>query len=269
VTAVVPARNEALNLPHVLPPLARLVDEVILVDGHSTDDTAAVARALVPGIRVILQGGSGKGDALRAGFALATGDIIVTIDADGSTCPSEIPAFIGVLLAGADYAKGTRFAQGAGSADLSLFRRVGNRVLVTLARLLHGGRFSDLCYGYNAFWTRCLEDLRLSGDGFEIETVMNVRALRSGLDVREVPSFERARRYGESNLNALFDGGRVLRALIRELGFKRRHPRVRMPWSPMRSSRDRDTPPPESVRLQLEPRGAIGPPLIVEKLFDA
>lgn len=240
VTAVIPARNEASNLPHVLPAVAELVDEIILVDGHSTDDTVALARELVPGIRIITQPGSGKGDALRAGFVAATGDVIVTIDADGSTCPSEIPAFIGTLLAGADYAKGTRFVHGAGSADLSFFRRAGNRVLVTLARILHGGRFSDLCYGYNAFWTSCLGDLRLSGDGFEIETIMNIRALRAGLDVREVASFERPRRYGESNLNAVFDGARVLRALVSELRFERSAPRVRLPSFPFHPSAEVD-----------------------------
>jgi glycosyltransferase involved in cell wall biosynthesis len=262
VTAVVPTRNEALNLPHVLPLLDQLVDEIVLVDGRSTDETVAVAEMLVADVRIVHQVGNGKGDALRAGFAVATGDIIVTVDADGSTCPTEIPAFIGLLLAGADYVKGSRFLHGGGSEDISVFRRIGNSFLVTLARLLHGGRYSDLCYGYNAFWRRCLDDLRLTGDGFEIETIMNVRALRAGLDVREVPSFERVRRHGESNLRAVSDGLRVLRALIRELSVPRARPRFRRPWRPS-AARPRGYLPPFAFGA-VAMGGAIGDELIVE-----
>lgn len=234
VTAVVPALNEAANLPHVLPELAVHVDEIVLVDGRSSDATVAVALMLVPGIRVVAQPGKGKGDALRAGFFAATGDIVVTFDADGSADPAEIPAFVGVLLAGADYAKGTRFVHGAGTEDMSLFRRLGNAGLVRLTRLLHGGRYSDLCYGYNAFWRRSLAELSLVGDGFEIETIMNIRALRAGLDVREVPSFERVRRHGQSNLRAVSDGFRVLMAIVCELRFPRAAPRFRRrSWRPV------------------------------------
>jgi glycosyltransferase involved in cell wall biosynthesis len=225
ITAVIPTRNEAQNLPHVLPQVDRLVDEIVLVDGRSIDDTVAVALRLVPQITIVHQPKTGKGDALRAGFKAASSDIIVMLDADGSTCPSEIPLFVGALLAGADFAKGTRFVHGAGSDDMSTFRRLGNGGLVALTRLLHGGRYSDLCYGYNAFWRSCLAELQLTGDGFEIETIMNIRALRAGLDVREVPSFEQARRHGQSNLRAFADGYRVLKAILAEVTFPRATPR--------------------------------------------
>src|SRR2546423_5518844 len=84
ITVVIPARNEAQNLRHVLPYIPSIVSEVILVDGHSTDDTIAVAQELMPTIHVIKQVRKGKGDALRIGFAACTGDIIVMLDADGS-----------------------------------------------------------------------------------------------------------------------------------------------------------------------------------------
>src|SRR5688500_16912424 len=87
VREVIPARNEAPNLPHVLPKSPAWVDEVILVDGRSTDGTVAAARQLYPDIRVVDQEGRGKGAALRAGFAAASGDIVVMLDADGSTDP--------------------------------------------------------------------------------------------------------------------------------------------------------------------------------------
>lgn len=216
VSVIVPAKNEARNLEHVLPRIPEWVDEVILVDGHSTDKTIAVARYLLPTIRIVNQQGRGKGDALRAGFAAATGDIIVMIDADGSTDPEEIPAFVDALVAGADFVKGSRFTEGGGTADMSLLRRFGNWGFTTLVKVLFGGDYTDLCYGYNAFWRRTLPLLALDGDGFEIETIMNVRALRAGLDVVEVPSFEAERIHGESNLRTFPDGWRVLKAIGRE-----------------------------------------------------
>lgn len=216
VSVVIPALNEAENLVHVLPRIPTWVDELILVDGRSTDDTVAVAQRICPGIRILQQERKGKGEALRVGFAAATGDIIVMLDADGSTDPAEIPSFIGPLLAGADFVKGSRFLQGGGTADMSGLRRAGNWLLTKTVQMLHGGRYTDLCYGYNAFWARVLPVLRLDGDGFEIETVMNVRALRSGLRVAEVPSFEKCRIHGESHLRTFPDGWRVLKAIGRE-----------------------------------------------------
>jgi glycosyltransferase involved in cell wall biosynthesis len=221
VSVVIPALNEAENLPHVLPRIPQWVDEVLLVDGHSTDETVAVARQLWPEIRVVPQEGQGKGAALRSGFAAATGDIIVMLDADGSTDPAEIPAFVGALLAGADFAKGSRFLQGGGTADMPFYRKLGNWGFVLSVRLLFGGSYSDLCYGYNAFWKRVLPQLQLDGDGFEIETMINVRALRNGLKIAEVPSFEALRVYGTSRLRTIPDGWRVLKTIIREW-FKRR-----------------------------------------------
>ena len=216
VSVIIPAKNEAQNLPHVLPRIPDWVDEVVLVDGRSTDGTADVARALCPRVRIVEQTGRGKGAALRAGFAAATGDIIVMCDADGSTDPAEIPAFVGPLLAGADFAKGSRFLQGGGTADISVSRRAGNWGFTKLVQFFHGGRYTDLCYGYNAFWARVLPQLELEGDGFEIETIMNVRALRAGLKIVEVPSFEAERVHGVSNLRTIPDGWRVTKAILRE-----------------------------------------------------
>jgi len=217
VSVVIPALNEAENLPYVLPHIPDWVDEVVLVDGHSSDGTVAVARQLRPDIRIITQKGHGKGAALRTGFAAASGDLIVMLDADGSTNPEEIPAFVGALLAGADFVKGSRFLQGGGTADMPFYRKLGNWAFVFAVRLCFGGNYSDVCYGYNAFWSRVVDFLNLDGDGFEIETMMNIRALRAQLKVAEVPSFEAERIYGTSHLRTIPDGWRVLKTIIKEL----------------------------------------------------
>ena len=126
VSVVIPAKNEAHNLWQVLPELAQDDCEVILVDGNSTDDTVSVAKRLRPNIIIIGQTRKGKGNALACGFAVARGDFIVMLDADGSADPAEIPRFVDALEKGADFAKGSRFLPGGGSNDISRFRRSGN-----------------------------------------------------------------------------------------------------------------------------------------------
>jgi hypothetical protein len=96
------------------------------------------------------------------------------------------------------------------------YRRFGNWALKVLVSLNFGGRYTDLCYGYNAFSTRVLRRLDLDADGFEIETQMNIRALRENLKIFEVASFEAARRHGVSHLRTIPDGWRVLKTIVKE-----------------------------------------------------
>jgi glycosyltransferase involved in cell wall biosynthesis len=215
VSVIIPAMNEARNLPWVLQRMPN-VYEVILVDGRSTDDTVIVARDLRPDVRVITQAGRGKGDALIAGFRTARGDVLVTLDADGSADPAEIPYFVDALLTGADFAKGSRFVAGGGSADLTLLRRIGNGGLTFTVNRLFGSRYTDLCYGYNAFWAHCVPYIREGYDGFEIETLVTLNITAAGLAVREVASFELERMHGVSNLRTFRDGFRVLRTIVSE-----------------------------------------------------
>ncbi|MFT4086643.1 MAG: glycosyltransferase family 2 protein [Gordonia sp. (in: high G+C Gram-positive bacteria)] len=224
VSVIVPTRNEALNLPYVAERMPE-VDEIIVVDGNSSDDTLAVAERLWPEATIISQTRGGKGNALACGFEAASCDIIVMIDADGSTDPAEIPQFVDALLAGADLAKGSRFSAGGDSDDITAFRRLGNKGLNWLVNRIFDTQFADLCYGYNAFWRKHLPVLDLPattavedqwGDGFEIETIINVRMIRAGLRIHEVGSFESKRIHGNSNLNAFSDGMRVLRTINKE-----------------------------------------------------
>ena len=227
ISVIIPALNEADNLPHLELPTG--LHEVVLVDGRSADRTVVVAAQLWPDGVILTQTRKGKGNAVVCGFTAATGDIIVMLDADGSTDPGEIPAYVGALLAGADYVKGSRTVLGGGSTDFTLVRRLGNRALTMLVNLLFGTKYTDLCYGYNAFWQRALESLKLPdptlptpqwGDGFEIETLMNIRAVSVGLKVREVGSYEHPRLHGKSNLHPVRDGLRVLWVIVTEFARK-------------------------------------------------
>lgn len=216
VSVVIPAKNEARNIGWLLARLPAGIDEVVLVDGHSTDGTVDAAVQVRPDIKVVMDGGRGKGDALRVGFAAATGDYIVMIDADGSMDPAEIDLFVAGLADGNDLVKGSRFARGGGTTDMSGIRRAGNWCLLWLVNILYGRLFTDLCYGYCAFRRQALTSLGLKTDGFEIETEIVVRSVKAGLRIGEVPSFESPRHTGQSNLNAWRDGQRVLYTLLRE-----------------------------------------------------
>jgi glycosyltransferase involved in cell wall biosynthesis len=240
--------NEARNLPYVFSRLPADIHEVIVVDGQSVDDTIAVARQLRPDVRVVQQTRRGKGNALACGFEAANGDVIAMVDADGSADPSEIPNFVDALLSGADFAKGTRFAPGGGSSDITRLRSLGNRMLGAVVNLCYGTHYSDLCYGFNVFWQKHVPvlglditsppsprgDGRLWGDGFEIETLIHMRVAEEGLLVAEVPSFEHPRVHGVSNLDAFSDGLRVLTTILVERRHAGRRHRSRRRMSSVR-----------------------------------
>ena len=218
VTLIIPTLNEAENLTALLPQVIKVpgLDEILLVDGHSKDKTVEIAKKLCPGLRVVYQDGKGKGNALRYGIDQSAGDIVITIDADGSMDPGEIPSFVAPLLQGFDLVKGSRFLPGVGTKDMPSSRVFGNRVFTVLVNILYRAKFTDLCYGYNAFWKRVFQKNKLTYDGFEIETEMYIRALKGKAKIKEVPSFEHARLNGEGGLRTYRDGWRIIRTIIRE-----------------------------------------------------
>lgn len=235
VSIVIPTLNEERNIPYVFARIPGDAHEVILVDGQSIDRTVEVARKLRPDVCVVAQTRKGKGNALACGFEAATGDIIAMVDADGSADPAEIPRFVAALADGADFAKGTRFATGGGSCDITRLRQLGNGVLTSLFNACYRRKYSDLCYGYNVFWRKFVpvlgldasspfrtDAVPLQGDGFEVETLIHVRVAKAGLKVTEVPSYEYSRIHGASNLHAIRDGVRVMRTILAELDGWRR-----------------------------------------------
>jgi len=239
VSVVIPTLNEQNNIRWVLERLPHIVDEVVLVDGHSSDRTVEVARSVRPDIVVVRQHSHGKGAAMRVAFAAATSDLIVMMDADGSMEPAEIHRFVTPLMNGYDFVKGSRFLGGGGSTDLTVLRKLGNQALVRMTNSMFLIRFTDLCYGFCSFRRDCLPALALTAHGFEIETELVVHALKAHLRIAEVPSMELPRRSGSSNLHAFRDGKRVLRMLLRERFVRRPRPvvdpidqRVLHEWQP-------------------------------------
>jgi glycosyltransferase involved in cell wall biosynthesis len=216
LSVIIPTKNEAKNIPWVLVRLPDITDEVIIVDAGSTDGTVDLARRIRPDLRVIIERRPGKGAALRAGFAAARGELVVMIDADGSMDPTEIVRYVAMLRQGCDFVKGSRFRPGGGTSDMSFVRKRGNAALLQMVNALYNAELTDLCYGFMGFRRDKLSHLDLNSDGFEIETEIVVRAIKAGLRIGEVPSFEAERGHGQSNLNAWRDGRRVLRTLLSE-----------------------------------------------------
>ena len=215
-TLLIPTLNEEKNLPRILPKIPPVITEVLIVDGHSQDDTVKVAKELCPESRIVYQKEKGKGDAIRCGIEAATGDIIVILDADDSMDPGEIPKFIEPLLNGYDYAKGSRFLNGGGTNDMPLYRRLADKAFVTLVNILYRAKFTDSSYGYKAFWKKSFKDIGLRAEGFEIEAEIDIKASKANLKIKEVPCMEERRFGGTPKLRAFSDGWRILRTIIGE-----------------------------------------------------
>lgn len=235
ITVLIPAKNEAGNIAWVLRRMPPSVDEVILVDGSSTDRTVEIARLVRPDIVVVNEPARGKGAAMRAGFAMARGTYVVVMDGDGSMDPADVDAYVAALEDGADLVKGSRYMHGGGSTDLTVVRSFGNRMLLVFSNLIYRQRFTELCYGYFALRTSRIPELGLEATGFEIETEIVCRSVRRRLAIREIPSQEAARISGASNLHAVRDGLRILRTMLRtalSLPARRRSP-VEEPGEPV------------------------------------
>jgi len=216
ITVLICAFNEENSLAGVLTKIPQWVDEIVLVDGHSSDKTVEIAKRICPHIRIIYQNGIGKGDALKYGFKHSIGDIIVTLDADGATDPEEMEKFIKPLLDGYDFVKGSRFLKYF-PHNKPRHRIIGNWVITILFDILFIRKYTDLCSGYNAFWKETLKKVDLwSVDGFENEPLFNCRIAKTKVKVIEIGHSEKGRISGEVKELSWRQGSKAIKTIIRE-----------------------------------------------------
>ena len=237
VSLIIPAMNESATLTSIIDSVPTYVDEIIVIDGRSKDNTFEIASNHPRVNKVIRQRSRGKGAALSLGFAMATCDLVAIIDADGSMDPAELKDFLN-MFPQAEIVKGSRSKKmGGTSADLTIFRDLGNRVLTKLCNFWFKENWTDLAYGYAVVDRKALGKLGLSsydemgsvfghksyGQGFEIEALIFCRSSKWGFRVLEVASAEHRRISGSSNLRAIRDGFRVLSAIIIEKNRSKPH----------------------------------------------
>ena len=222
ISLVIPTLNEEKNIEKILSDIESSdikIDEIIIVDGYSKDNTVKIAKKYGAKIIYDTEDGSrgGKGLALRRGMNTAKGDIVINMDADCSNLPSELVLLIAGIKAGYDVCMGSRFLQGGGTEDMPFHRKFGNKLFVFWVNLLWGMQYSDLAYGFRAFKKDVINDLNLNSDGFGIETEMSIKCAKRNLKVLEVPSYEKTRMYGEGNLKTIKDGWEIFKVIMKEV----------------------------------------------------
>lgn len=217
ISVVIPTKNEAKNLEIILKefPEHPQIQEIIIVDANSQDGTSKLIQENYPNILFMSQVGKGKGSAMKQGVSVAKGDYVLFMDADGSMMPGEIISFIEAINEGYDFVKGSRVMENGGSDDLTRFRKFGNWVFTSLVNVFFKAKYSDLCYGYFAIKKDLFEDLNLKSDGFSIEAEIGALAAKRNLQIKEIPSYEKCRMHGKSNLSAFKDGWRILKIIFR------------------------------------------------------
>jgi dolichol-phosphate mannosyltransferase len=218
ISIIVPCRNEAKNLELLLPRFEGIGEELILVDGHSKDNTRELAEKY--GARFILDNGKGKGDGIRVGIEAAKTDVCVFIDADLSHDPERIPAVVEPILSdNADLVLGSRMRGGADefiATFYELIRLAGNMGLTWMVNLRCRSRLSDSENGFRAGRTSLLKALKMNSRKHTIELEMVMRALRAGARVAEVATHEHERRYGKSQLSVMKQGVLFFWIFLRE-----------------------------------------------------
>ena len=216
ISIIIPTLNEVLNIKEVFSNIPDYIDEIVVVDGNSTDGTIGEIMKFRKDAKIIVEKPRGKGSAMELGFKNATGDLIIMMDADGSHDPKEIPSLLEPILDGYDVSKGSRLLTGGGSADFTPFRRLGNSIFVKMVNIMFSANYTDLCYGYRAFKKESLKKIHCRSKGFEIETEQSILMKKAGLKIKEVPSFEARRINGSSNLNSFRDGFKILNIILKE-----------------------------------------------------
>jgi glycosyltransferase involved in cell wall biosynthesis len=221
VTVVIPALNEALTIGDIIQKTRPCASDILVVDGHSPDGTAEIARSM--GARVVFDHGKGKGEAIRSVIPHLDREIAVFIDADGSHDPADIPALVRPILAGeADHVSGSRLI--GGSSELhggfdECFRLMGSSLITACINHRFHVCLSESQNGFRAIRTAVLRDLDLQENITTIEQEMIIKTLKKGYRMAEVPSHEHKRKAGYSKISVRKVAFRYVYTMIRYLYF--------------------------------------------------
>ncbi|MDO8269391.1 MAG: glycosyltransferase family 2 protein [Candidatus Levybacteria bacterium] len=205
VTAVIPAKDEAEGLAKIILEVKKYAGEIIVVDGHSKDNTKQIVEKL--GATYLLDNGKGRGAAVKLGIIKSNNEIIVLVDADGSHEISDIPLLVTPLLKKqADLVISSR--RTGGSSDMrmnfdGLLRSAGSDLLVMLTNHKFDSHLTDILYSFRAVNKSKFRSAKLTSNGFSIEQEMVIKFLEKKYKIKEIPSREKARAWGESKLKTI------------------------------------------------------------------
>jgi glycosyltransferase involved in cell wall biosynthesis len=219
ISVVIPAYNEEKNIENILLRTEKALEslnlpyEVIVVDDGSTDKTRFLAERHK--VTVLSNGRNhGKGFALRRGLKNVTGELVITMDADGSHRPEDIKCLIVPLLNGADVVMGSRFTGREEKDSTKKLHILGNKLFNFLIKILAKRDITDSQTGFRAFKKKVLKEIEITCNGYDVETELTVKTLKNGFVVHEEPiSFEK-RKNGCSHINPLRDGIRIFKTII-------------------------------------------------------
>jgi len=206
VSVIIPTLNEAGCIERVINEIPKdVVDEILVVDGHSTDGTVDIVKK-IDGVKLIMQRGKGFGSAFIQGIEKAKGDIVVLADGDGSHNPADIPKLVDKIKEGYDYVMAARYRPGSRSEDDTFIRYFGNMFFTFLTNVIHKTNVADSLYLFTAIRKEAFKNIELKSKGFEFCIEILVKAHKAGLKLAEVPSIERKRYSGLSKVNAFKHG---------------------------------------------------------------
>ena len=225
-TVLIPTYNEKDNIGEVLAGVKKQgVDEILVVDGYSTDGTRELVVKL--GYTPVLQEGKGLGEAIKTGIKRASGDIIIIVDADGSHAVSDINKLTAKINEGYDLVVASRYISGprlkglfrrqSSSYDDTFIRELGNRMFTWMARTFYGVPAHDILMGFKAFRRSIFEKVVLIETGQQFDAEIMIKAQKAGYKITEIPTIEYKRKSGESKLSVPYHGFKVLWVIIREL----------------------------------------------------
>lgn len=220
VSIIIPTKNEGEGLRKVITSLKSYANEIIVIDGHSTDNTQDIIKKT--NARYVLDHGKGRGDAVRLGIEISKGEVLVFVDGDGSHLVRDIPRLIGPIFENqADLVIGSRRTGGSFDLNMSfdgILRSGGADFLAYLINRKFKTHLSDILYSFRAVRRNAALKLNLVSNDFRIEQEMVIKCLNQNLRLMEIPSQEKARAWGVSKLHTL-TGLKFVFSLIRELYF--------------------------------------------------